>query len=133
MYRFIPLALVALTGCGKGGDTAAAVGDTRFSSIRDEILVPSCGFDSCHGAGGGAGDLVLDADGSYAALVDVPSAVVDGEVLVIPGDADGSYLVKKLEGASGIDGEAMPPGGQSLDADAIARVRGWIDAGAAND
>ena len=131
MHRFIPLALLLIAGCGKDGDTAAAVGDTSFSSIRDEILVPSCGFASCHGAG--AGDLTLDAEGAYAALVDVPSAAVTGEILVIPGDADGSYLVQKLEDASGIAGEGMPPGGQLLDADKIARVRGWISEGAADD
>jgi len=118
--------------CGKDADTAS-VGDTSFSSIRDEILVPSCGFDSCHGAGGGSGDLILDAEGSHAALVDVPSSAADGEILVIPGDAAGSYLVKKLEDAGGVTGDAMPPSGQLLDADKIARVRGWIDAGAADD
>jgi hypothetical protein len=128
MHRFIPLALLLTAGCGKDGDTGA---DTSFSSIRDEILVPSCGFESCHGAD--AGDLTLDAGGAYAALVDVPSAAATGEVLVIPGDADGSYLVQKLEDASGIAGEGMPPGGQLLDADKIARVRGWISAGAADD
>ena len=70
--------------------------------------------------------------GSYDALVGVESAAAPGEILVVPGDADSSYLVAKLEGADGIVEDQMPPG-SSLSADVIAGIRTWIDDGAQNN
>ena len=101
-----------------------------FAAVRDEILVPTCAFSSCHGSG--AGGLDIEAGMSADALVDVASTALPDETLVIPGDADGSYLIHKLEGAAGIDGDPMPPGG-SLDQDSIDRVRAWIDGGALSE
>ena len=60
------------------------------------------------------------------------STAAAGEILVIAGDADGSYLIKKLEGADGISGDPMPPSG-SLDQSDIDQIRDWIDRGAPND
>jgi hypothetical protein len=116
-----------LAGCADGG---AAPGEATFTAVRDEILVPSCGFSSCHGTA--TGELLIDATGTWEALVDVPSAAAPGEVLVVPGDPDGSYLVKKLEGAPGIAGLRMPQGGQLDDAD-LELIREWIARGAADD
>ena len=45
----------------------------------------------------------------------------------VPGDADASYLVQKLEGADGISDDPMPPPAGGLDAEKIERVRSWID------
>ena len=45
-------------------------------------------------------------------------------------DADASYLVAKCEGAEGIEGEPMPKGYDAWEADKIAMLRAWIDAGA---
>ncbi|MEQ1507146.1 MAG: hypothetical protein ABMB14_33265 [Myxococcota bacterium] len=117
-------------GCGGDAGSSTATGDApTFAEIRDEILVPSCGFSSCHGSG--TGDLTISADGDvYAALVDVPSVGSPGETLVVPGDPDASYLVAKLEGAAGIEGDPMPaPSG--LDPAEVDRIRAWIAAGAA--
>jgi hypothetical protein len=121
--------LLALTLAGCGGPPAETAPAT-FTGIREEILLPSCGFVSCHG--GGAGGLTIDEDGAWDALVDVPSHDAAGEVLVIPGDADGSYLVKKLDGAEGIVGLQMPQGGELPSADRE-RIREWIERGAPND
>jgi hypothetical protein len=52
---------------------------------------------------------------------------------VAPGNPDASYLVRKVEGTSGISGERMPFGGPFLDAATIAQIRAWVEAGAAND
>lgn len=120
MIRVLPLILLA--ACK--GEPAT------FTRVGDEVLVASCGFSSCHGSG--TGDLTLDGNGSYDALVDVESAAAPGEILVIPGDADNSYLVKKLEAADGIVGTEMPPGG-ILDEERLTLVRDWIDAGALED
>jgi hypothetical protein len=102
-----------------------------FTDVRDDILLPSCSLGtSCHSEG--AGGLTLTADGAYDALVGVASADADGEILVIAGDADNSYLIKKVEWADGITGEGMPLG-TTLDPDLSDELRAWIDAGAEND
>ena len=122
-------ALLGACAADKATDTASGDPPT-FTALRDDVFVPSCGFSSCHGSG--TGGLTLDAGMTADALIDAPSTAVDGAVLVVPGDADGSYLVWKLEGADGIIGDEMPPGG-SLPAETLADVRAWIDAGAAAD
>lgn len=119
--------LLALLACGADdADSAAPVPD--FADLEADIFVPSCAFSFCHG--GGTGGLELDGAGDHAALVGVPSTGMSGATLVIAGDAEGSYLVHKVEGRASIAGEPMPaPNG--LDADAVAALRAWIDAGAA--
>lgn len=102
-----------------------------FTQVDSEIFVPSCGFSSCHGSG--TGGLTLDGGDDYAALVDVESAGSPGAVLVVPGDADNSYLVWKLEGSDGIVEDPMPPPTGGFDVTKIEQVRAWIDAGALND
>jgi hypothetical protein len=98
----------------------------QFEQVRDEILLRSCTFSDCHSDG--AGELRMDEEGLYEAIVDVP-ATVEGEVLVRPFDSDGSYLIMKLEGALGIDGDQMPPNAPISQA-TIDDIRSWIDAGA---
>ena len=49
---------------------------------------------------------------------------------VIPVDPDRSYLVRTIEGASGIVGQRMPINGPYLTGAQIAIVRQWIAQGA---
>jgi hypothetical protein len=130
------LTLLLLLACAEpetdsGSVDTASVEPATFTEVRDEILLNSCAFSSCHGDQE-AGDLALTSEGAYAALVNVPSQRIPSETLVIPGDASGSYLVKKMEGAEGIAGDEMPPG-SILSEDKIQTVRSWIDHGALND
>ena len=76
-----------------------------FSSIQREIFntTDSSGRAACiqcHVTGGGAAatGLILTDDVSYGNLVNRPSRLRPGETLVIPGDPDNSYIVRKLEG-----------------------------------
>ena len=79
-----------------------------------------------------AGNLNLAGD-PYAALVDVPSAQRPGAVLVIPGDPESSYLVRKLEGRD-INGLRMPRNGPPYLTDGqITVIRRWIEIGAPRD
>lgn len=81
-----------------------------------------------------AGNLNLVDGASYAALVGRPSALKPGETFVIPGDPDNSYLVKKLEGAAGINGLRMPRNnGPFLTQGQMLVIRRWIAQGAANN
>ena len=71
---------------------------------------------------------------SFAALVGRPSVQKPGETLVIPGDPDNSYLVKKLDGAAGIVGLRMPRNnGPFLTEGQMLVIRRWIKEGAANN
>lgn len=130
-WRMATLALL-LTACGGDKDDDSGVETPTFTEVRDDILMPSCAFSSCHG--GGAGGLTLsetDPDAAYAALV---GAMADSNLtLVTAGDSNNSYLVDKLEDADTmVSGTAMPPGSSllSTDPDAVAGIRAWIDAGA---
>jgi hypothetical protein len=125
------IALLLMFACAdKAEDSGTEIeaDPATFTEVRDDILLLSCAFSSCHGDQG-AGGLTFDEEGSYDALVNSPSSAIPGETLVIPGDSAGSYLIKKLEGAEGIDGDEMPPG-TSLGVPKIDRVKSWIDDGA---
>ena len=126
--------LLLAAACGDKDDTAAedtagggGEADGSFASVQ-EVFTQSCAFSSCHGAGSGGLTLAGDAS-DHAALVGVAAFGDSSQTLVVAGDADGSYLVAKMEGAAGISGDVMPPGA-ALGADTVAIVRAWIDAGA---
>ena len=81
-----------------------------------------------------AGGLNLLAASSYNALVNAATLQKPGEVNVIPGNPDGSYLVKKLEGDPSITGKRMPRNGPPyLTAGQLLVIRRWIQQGAKND
>ncbi len=102
-----------------------------FTEVRDEILIPSCTLgSSCHSVG--AGGWTFDEDDAYDKLVDYESVNAPGEILVIPDDADNSYLIRKVEWADDIVGEGMPLG-TTLNEELSQELRDWIDAGAADD
>jgi hypothetical protein len=66
--------------------------------------------------------------------VNRPSRLRAGETLVIPGDPDRSYIVRKLEGGPDITGLRMPrTSGPFLTEGQMAVLRRWIAQGAAND
>jgi len=104
-----------------------------FSQVQSQILTPIC--TRCHVDGGpsGADNLILTASVAYANLVNVPSHEKSSAIRVVPGDPDNSYIVQKLEGASGIVGARMPFGGPFLTADQVSLIRQWIAAGALNN
>ncbi|MDP2310325.1 MAG: hypothetical protein Q8P18_30190 [Pseudomonadota bacterium] len=100
-----------------------------------EIFTASCAFSSCHGnSGGGAAGLDLTDGAAHAELIGVESTDAPGEILVVAGDSASSYLVKKCAATAGIVGEPMPDGAATgLDAERLALLKAWIDAGALDD
>ena len=130
------IVLTALHGCGgKTEDTAAdagpdaqAIGYTgppvSFNEALTEVLIPSCGFDSCHGSG--AGYLRIFEGQTETDWLEMKSNVLITRSLIEPGSAATSYLIKKMEGSSDIEGTVMPPSG-SIDPYRIGMVRSWID------
>ena len=105
-----------------------------LSMIQTQIFDPSC--TTCHtdvGRTPSAG-LNLRAGVAFAGLVSVASSAQAGAVRVIPGNANNSYLVQKLEGAPGIAGLRMPRNGPPYLTDAqVQMIRAWIAAGAPNN
>lgn len=80
------------------------------------------------------GGLVLLEGRAYQQLVGRASTGRAGATLVIPGDPDNSYLVKKLEGSADIAGVRMPRGnGPFLTEGQMLVIRKWIRDGAANN
>lgn len=139
----VPLALIiglSLVGCGEDGtvdltptpegETPTVVPNATFTRVYDEVITVSCAFGSCHGSG--TGGLTLKEGVAYGNLVGPESSVRAGAILVVPGDPDSSYVMKKLKGSPSITGDPMPPP-SGLDDDRIALVEAWILAGALDD
>jgi predicted CxxxxCH...CXXCH cytochrome family protein len=145
--RLLPLVvLAALLGCddtlyGKPDSSGTSTGES--GTPADDTAPVSqdfCGVVStlnqscvvCHGATSPQSGLDLSTD-PYAALVNRPSTMYSGAVLVVPGDSAASLLYAKISGTqSSSQGGVMPPTGM-LPADRIALVKAWIDAGASSE
>ena len=116
--------------CGdKSTDSASNLPPATFTEIENELLGVSCAFSTCHG--GNAGGLMLDGTDDYDRLVNV-EAINGNGIYVIPGDADGSYLVHKVEGGPDIIGDQMP-NSQGISEEQLRMLRSWIDNGAPNN
>jgi hypothetical protein len=111
---------------GPGGGPAPT--DPSFANDVQPIFnTNGCATSGCHGSAT-RGDLDLRTGTAYGELVSV-SAVSEPGTLVIPGDADNSYLVIRLEDRQSA-GSAMPLGRPALTAVEIQTVRNWIAQGA---
>jgi len=87
---------------------------------------------SCHNAASNYGGLTLEADVSYANLVNQASGELSSMNLVTPNDPDNSYLYHKLAGTHedvGGSGSQMPLGG-NITTEELALVKTWILEGA---
>lgn len=137
---FAVIITISLAACGSGGPTSSSgsTTDTRtiqanpsFSTTIQEIFNRrSCTSSSCHGTALQAG-LDLRTGASFASLVSV-RATSEPILRVNPGDANGSYLVIKLEGRQSVGGR-MPQTGAPLDDIDLTNIRNWISQGAQNN
>ena len=149
------LGAVGLSGCGLP-PTLSAIQDNIFSPssgtgcTRTDVTAVGCHSMDLP-EDGSRGGLVLVDGISYSELVNVmaegdptspdpssmscpgcPASMPMDEIRVIPGDAENSFLVKKLENRMDFgEGEPMPnvPGPGLTDAE-IRAIREWIDRGA---
>ena len=107
------------------------IADPSFSQVIQGLFESrSCTASNCHGSGQSAG-LDLREGNSYASLVNVPAQGEEDRIRVIPGNANDSYIVIKVEGRQSV-GSRMPVGG-ALDAVDITNIRNWINQGAKNN
>ena len=100
------------------------------SDIQPIFERNGCTNGACHGGAVSAG-LDLRSGASYNNLVNV-QATSEPITRVIPGNADGSYLVIKLEGRQAV-GSRMPLGGQALNTTDLTNIKNWINRGANNN
>ena len=146
--RFTTMLMLGLTlaGCGSqqsptlAGPTpspATPNPTVTFSIIQHDIFETSdangrAACTNCHTSAGRspAAGLDLSHAAAYDQLVNMPARAVSGSMRVVPGDPDRSYLVRTIEGASGIAGQRMPINGPYLTGEQIAMVRQWIAQGA---
>jgi hypothetical protein len=136
--RGIPLFLFCVAGgCSQQaseneGAPERIVTGPSFSRDIQPVFDSNCV--ACHQSQGASGNLNLESGSAYAALVSVKS---DESPLpyVAPGNPDGSYLIRKIEGThiqAGGSGERMPLTGP-LDSASIAKLRDWVKSGASQD
>jgi hypothetical protein len=134
-------ALVA-GACGGGSSSPAAPsnpgtaggggGAVTLSTLSSQIFSQRC--TGCHGGATPSAGMSLEATNLYASLVNHASQEKLGAIRVVPGNAEGSYLVQKLRGDAGIVGLRMPRNGPPyLTDDQINQVIQWINAGALNN
>jgi hypothetical protein len=115
--------------------------EPRFSSIQAQIFesTDSAGRRACISCHTNVGrtppaGLMLTHDVAYDQIVNMPSTKKAGAIRVIPGDADNSYLVHKVEGLTDIVGLRMPYSGPPYLTDGqIMILKRWIALGAPNN
>ncbi len=112
------VALVSLAACWATGR-----GDERVEFARDiqPLLTKHC--TQCHGGVRKAGGLLLLPAGG------IPAAGDSGKSPLVPGKPDESELLRRVTTADA--DERMPAKGPPLAPDAIAKLRQWIEEGAA--
>src|SRR5262245_20291392 len=115
------------------GCTPPATTTVAFKDHVQPVFNRSCALVSCHIPGALGGDLDLTPGHSYKQIVNHPSFEQPARKRVKPGDPEGSYLVMKMEGATGISGAPMPlncptppPGGQCPGPDDLPAIKQWI-------
>lgn len=126
-----------LAGCGDDG--GGGDGAPTLARVQAEVFDVGCSAKSCHSSTAKAGDLVLEAGKSHAELVGVAAvqakAAAEGALRVAAGDPDASFLLTKCTAPLAAEyGDVMPWGNSDgLDADKLALLRAWIEAGAPAD
>lgn len=103
-----------------------------FSQIQQNIFTPKCAVSGCHIGPSNQlpGSMDLQEGNAYGNIVNVASEEIPSLLRVNPGQPDSSYIVWKIEGRQGIQGERMPRGGPYLSQDEINAIRNWILQGA---
>jgi hypothetical protein len=137
---FLIAAGLASAACDEKLSTLAGPTPTltpTFTSIQQDIFERTdragrAACTQCHTSGSPlSGGLNLTQDLAYDQLVNARSRFKPGAIRVIPGDPGNSYLIQKLEGATGIAGKRMPNTGPPYLTDGqILIIRRWIAIGA---
>ncbi len=126
-------AAAVLVGCTQP-DSATETMEPTLEMIQEKIFAKACAS-GCHDAQVRAGDLDLSsAEASYEALVNMPAdndvAFENRWLRVKPGDAERSFLVRKMRQPGLGEGAPMPMGPMGVHEEWMALVEAWINDGA---
>lgn len=124
-------ALLAIIPATNANIASQPIAPSRFQAKIAPLFEGKCAI--CHMTGEEAGGLSLVADNVITSVVGVPASGAPGQIRVIPGAPDKSYLLMKLEGTHlkhGGEGAQMPFAAPPLPAGEIAEIRQWIADGA---
>ena len=118
---FLPIFLMGACGSAPIGEP-----EVQLAQLEADIFEPRCSNAACHGGAGPVRGLDLGVGKVYDSVVDKESTI--GDILVIPGDPQGSLLYRVLR-ESVDDIRQMPPG-FVIEEEDLAQIRSWIEAGA---
>lgn len=110
-----------------------------LSDIQAKIFTPGCATSGCHDATFAArsGELDLSEGASYEQLVRKPAAIKAGEVRVVEGSPQTSFLIIKLvrmwQADAPVDFGDPMPSGTPLTAEQLQAIQDWIADGAQNN
>ena len=127
---FVPVLVVTIAACEHADPLEPVDATPTLESVQQSVFNTNCALSGCHAGPNAQQGLNLSEGSSRASLVNVQSTERPDLLRVKPGSASESYLVMKIEGASGIVGERMPLGRSPLSQEQISLVREWIDSGA---
>lgn len=107
----------------------------RFHHDILPIIERRCSIGGCHSESSHQAGLYLTSDSAWSALVNQPSHLRAGEILVRPGDAANSWMAIAIrDDAVRRNGLArMPLGSGPLTPNQIQTIVNWINRGAPND
>lgn len=124
--------------CEDASAGVAPAFEPTLSNLRAHVF-PACGFSSCHGSGGQAGGLDLEATDLHAELLGHEVSNATAMPLVSAGSPDESWLYQKMANCEPQDDAGSPVTHMPLNApflldpSLVAMVREWIAAGAPDD
>lgn len=98
-------------------------------TVPDEILDifdDSCALSGCHSGVNAPKGLNLSEEFIVSSLVNQPSKEKPNLLRVKPGEPASSYIIMKLKGSPGIEGERMPRDSKPLSRNEIAAIESWI-------
>ncbi|QDT15318.1 PSD1 and planctomycete cytochrome C domain-containing protein [Alienimonas californiensis] len=101
-------------------DRAAPPPESNFARDVQPLLARKCL--ACHGPDDAEGGLMLGSRETALAVTD------SGEPAILPGDAHGSELLRRITSDS--EWDQMPPEGDRLTEEEVEILRAWIDGGA---
>ena len=131
MMRFLLfVALLAGAACGAGIPDVPEDQQVSYAEHLEPLMIKRCL--GCHTAEEPKAELVLEVGRGYAQLVGRASEQVPSLQLVVPGDAEASYLWHKLD-HSAVRGKGMPrtlTGSKRLPDAELELIHRWIEDGA---
>lgn len=118
-----------------GGLPDVVVEIPQFQRDIMPIIERRCGIGGCHSEAAQQAGLVLTRPFAHAALINKPSQLKPGEVLVRPGDAANSWMVIAIsdDAARRMGLARMPLGSGALTPNQIQTIVNWVNRGAPND